>query len=73
MGVGLLPLLILVGDPASPGPIQPAATAQTYALLAAIFGSIALAGLVWGSLDASPRMQSLVAARRRAMAVVSDA
>lgn len=48
VGVGLLPLLILIGDLASPQPIEPASTAQTYTLLAVIFGAIALLGLLWG-------------------------
>lgn len=55
VGVGLLPLLILMGDLASPQPIQPASTAQTYTLLAGIFGAIALVGLLWGLIGALRR------------------
>ena len=49
VGIGLLPVLILIGDLASPQPIEPATTAQTYMLLAVIFGAITLLGLLWGA------------------------
>jgi hypothetical protein len=47
LGCGLVPLAFLLNDLQDPN-IQPAATAQTYQVLALIFGAIAALGLAWG-------------------------
>jgi hypothetical protein len=46
LGGGLVPLAFLLNDLSQP--IQPVTTAQTYQVLAVIFGAIAALGLVWG-------------------------
>lgn len=60
LGVGLVPLSFLLIDLQNPD-IQPAATAQTYQIMALIFGAIALLGVLWGLiatlLNARQRMQ----------------
>jgi hypothetical protein len=47
VGFGLLPALILQVDLSGSVPVDPASTAQTYQLLAIIFGAITLLGLIW--------------------------
>jgi hypothetical protein len=50
LGGGLVPLSILLIDRSHP--ILPAATGQTYHVMAAIFGAMALLGSLWGLLAA---------------------
>lgn len=47
LGVGLVPLTFLLNDLQNPD-IVPVSTAQTYQIMALIFGAIAAAGLLWG-------------------------
>jgi hypothetical protein len=48
VGFGLVPAVILQVDLSGSAPIEPASTAQTYQLLAIIFGAITILGLIWG-------------------------
>jgi hypothetical protein len=47
LGGGLVPLAFLLNDLQN-SDIQPATTAQTYQVMAQIFGGIAIAGFIWG-------------------------
>jgi hypothetical protein len=57
LGVGLVPLAFLLNDLQNPD-LQPAATAQTYTVMAIIFGAIAAVGVVWGLIETAMRTTS---------------